>query len=342
MILLIFLMAVSDVAHAKSIDVRKFRVVADPVETYFSECKTQDDSPACDTLRSLVYLHLTDDMEILSRSKDQRAVQPAMEALDLPNAELQLESIMALGKWGNQQGVAEKIYPFLHSGNPAMEHYAALALQKSENEQYRRLSGQYLEGHPANGTGQKMITEDLQVPDYLAAGHIGYPSSVRYSCGDFFGERRQTAGLMTSDPLKKVLEYFKKLLKISPVNAETQQQMAAEQQDLAEEEFMNHPKAIELQRLMDQFAETQNPELLKRIDSLQAELNEIYKDLKEPGPFAFMVPVEDWDSEMVQNARWFFIPDQKTNKSKINRGILVYYDDFLKQTVIQLSWKINR
>jgi hypothetical protein len=309
----------------------------DPVKAYDEQCPADEDEPSleCEWLRGLVVADVVDALEAIEQSRDQRGVEEALAALDLDDEpEVLVAACRVLGRFPAAPGIAEKVTPLLLD-SPWLEvrRIAAEVLGRNPDSDLAAMAKQWSDNH--KGLSSDDPYDELPgIPsDYAAMGFPQYPGAERFSPAD----SDRSAGWWSADAPSVVAARLGELLGVEVLDY--QQWIERSQQQMVNAfQSIDQTKVDELQTLMEEFSKTQDPTLLERVQSLQAE---IYAPVQQLGDAAEMTagqvatPPGSAEPDQVH----YLIAEEKAGH--VSRLILVYRQKVPERTVMQMAWDLR-
>jgi hypothetical protein len=310
----------------------------DPARAYDEQCPDDEDEPSleCEWLRGLVVADVVEALEAIEESRDQRGVEEAVAALDIDDEpEVLIAACRVLGRFPDTPGLADKLTPLmLDSPWLEVQRMAAAVLRANPEMGLAAMADQWTSNHQSLLSSDDPYDELPALPaHYAAMGFPEYPGAEWFTPAD----SDRSVGWWTADAPSEVVAKLSDTLGVEALDYQqwlerSQQQMMNAMQSIDE------GKLEELQQLVEEFVKTQDPELMQRIETLQAEI---------AAPMEQVGDATDMDVTQVATPPGSADPDQihyliaEEKEGHVARVILVYRQKVPERTVMQMSWDLR-
>ena len=302
---------------------------------YEQRCGTLDKpTRECDILRSLLVVEVAAALEEAEASRDKRATEEALAALDLDDEPaILIPACRILGRFKDTPAPAAKIIPLLlESPYIEVQRVAARLLTVNPDAGVVELGQLWLtnhEGVPAAGP----YDEYPDFPTHLdKMGFPEYPGAEWFSPGD----SDRSIGWSTKDDADAVARWFGEKLRAEVLDAEKWGALLAEENARAAAAIIDQPKMAQMQQLMEK--------IMKGDQTAVAELEKLQKEMDkvtQSAGTALENAVGNTASppqSAGEGARW--IVAQKKD-GRISKLVLVYPLASVQRTVIRVIWDLT-
>lgn len=327
-------------AAAKSIAVTKFEEIDDAGAAYEARCvRGQTNEDECRSLRALLYLALEDELRVMQWTNTEDNIEPAIRALRVPDRDVQLRALQVIGKWPQHPEVQQAVRPFLLDASPLQAYTAAKILERSPDQGVARVAKQLLANRgPTMHSGTLPLYAGAEHPNFAEHGLQKYPHSTPLDLADVYADGYRAAGFATTDPVEQVLAFYRGATGQNAMDrAEFDRRRAASQQAV-EGKLAGNAKLKEIEALAKKFAETMAPAILTRVEELSKEITaSASADIIGEALFKLPPPPGHSGDPALEGGHYFFVA---TKNEVPVQMVLVYVDDYLARTVIQLAWAL--
>lgn len=309
----------------------------DPAREYDQQCPPENDDQTleCDWLHALVAEEVIEALEQIELSRDQRGTAEAMEALDLADEpEILIAAMRILGRFPDTPGIAEKVLPLLlDSPWLKVQEMAARLLSSVPDPLVSGIGSQW------GGHGVLPYTDDpyAELPPF--PGHywdMGFPE---YPGAEWFtpADSDRSVGWITKDTPGVVTGKLSQELGVDVLNYEA---WSARSQAIMMQMFQQPEDSplAEMQKLMEEYMQTQDPKLAARIESMTREAQDA-SDKTQKRYEKMLINVAQPPSYAPFEQLSFLVAGEKDGR--ISRLIMVYPVPATGQTAIQMLWDLN-
>lgn len=309
----------------------------DPVKAYDEQCPADEDEPSleCEWLRGLVVADVVEALEAIEASRDKRGVEEALAALDVDDEpEVLIAACRVLGRFADTPGIADKLTPLLlESPYLEVQRMAAAVLGDNPEGDLAAMANQWSSNHDGLSSDDPYDELPAIPAHYAAMGFPQYPGAAWFTPAD----SDRSVGWWTADAPSVVAGRLSDMLGVEAMDYQewierSQQQMMNAVQSIDES------KVEELQKLIEEFARTQDAKLMERVEKLQTE---IYAPMEQLGDTTEMTVAE------VATPPGAAEPDQvhyliaEEKHGHVARVILVYRQKVPERTVMQMAWDLR-
>jgi hypothetical protein len=309
----------------------------DPVKAYDEQCPADEDEPSleCEWLRGLVVADVVDALEDISESRDRRGVEEALAALDVEDEpEIQIAACRVLGGFPDAPGIAEKVTPLLlDSPYLEVQRMAAEVLGRNPDSDLAAMANQWSDNHGAL-TSDDPYDELPGIPSaYATMGFPQYPGAERFSPAD----SDRSVGWWSADAPSLVAARLGELLGLEALDY--QQWIERSQQQMVNAfQSIDQSKLDEVQALIEEFSKSQDPKLLERVESLQAEIYAPMQQLDDGAEMTVAQVATPPGAAEPDQVR-YLVAEEKAGH--VSRVILVYRQKVPDRTVMQMAWDLR-
>jgi len=296
-------------------------------------CDSAPDPAECFLQRAAVIEDLLGDLYELEAARDQRSVPAALDAVATGELDVQVVAFRVLAPFAGTPGVGAKVLPWLLADDPRREEGAAAVLGQTGDPGFRRLAAQFAQGHEGENKAPDLAG---WWRDPSRHGLRAYPNATRFPPGD----SARSIGLLTDDPVDRVLAHYQEKSSPPPFDAQAYQQRAQaalEAQSKKIQEALQSSQIVErqkqIQALMEEYQKTQDPKILEKVEKLgQTAMPEPEK--VDPGALALPLPTIDGGAPMSQ-ARFLVIEERAGVPA---RAVVAYPEPAVGKTVVILGF----
>jgi hypothetical protein len=289
-------------------------------------------SATCETLRSLLVAEVVTALQMMEQSKDQRATEEALAALEIRDEpEIVIAACRILGKFPTTPGIAEKVVPHLASRYVEVQRMAARLLSATPDEGLAEVGRLWSENHGGLPEADAYDEYPGFPSHYTGLGFPKYPGATWFSPAD----SDRSVGWSTQDDAAKVARWFGEALHAEPQAAEQWTETQAEQMVAAANSF-DPATRQRMQQLMekaitgDQAATAEFEKMQKEIEAATKRATAAIESRADT--------VANPPTSSARDARWIIAEMQN---GRISRMVLVYPVASLQRTVIQLIWDLS-
>ncbi|MCC7463476.1 MAG: hypothetical protein IT480_13570 [Gammaproteobacteria bacterium] len=303
---------------------------------YRERCIEKDgQEDECRFLRSLLVVEVTMALDEIQRSRDQRGAAQALAALALDDDPgVIVAAARVLGSFPATPGIAEKALPMLlESPWLTVQQAAAQLLTAQPDQSLAAIGTQWTDNHRTLSP-QSSYEQYPDFPAHYAAMQFpDYPNAEWFSPAD----SDRSIGWWTTDDVNAVVSWLAARLKTQPLDFQQWAQRLTAQSTAAMQSI-DPGKQARLQKLIEEFARTQNTALLQEMQKLQEEMTAPIAaagEVSEKGVDR-IVPLASGGA--MERAR-YFVAEEKAGH--VARLILVYPLAERGRTVIQEAWNLG-
>lgn len=309
------------------------RTSSAPMSSAAGPCDSADDPMDCFLERAILIEELLGDLYVLEGSRDQRAVPAALDALATDELDVQIVALRVLGPFASTPGVGAKVLPWLLADDLRRQRGAAAVLRNSGDPGLVRVAVQFDQGHSGENAAPDLAG---WWRDPARHGHKSHPGATRFPPGD----SARSIGLLTSDPVDRVLAHHAEKSSLPPFDAQAyQERMQAGMLRSAKQaqEAFQSPAVVERQKqlsaLTAEYAKTSDPKILEKIQQLAAVA------LPTPEPFdagALALPLPAIDGSAPMNQARFLVIEERGGVAV--RAVVAYPEPTVGKTVVILGF----
>jgi hypothetical protein len=308
----------------------------DPVVAYDKCQVTAEPTLECAWLRALIRAQVLEALQTIEISRDQRGTEEALEALDVDDApELQIAACRILGQFPETAGITERVPQLLFSPYVEVQKIAANVLSRNQDPAFGALGNQW-EGTHRNVPSSGEFTELPNLPaTYAKLGFPQYPNTIRYPIAD----SDRSVGWATTDSLAVVATNLSKKSGIKPLSYQDWVNRMTQEGVQAVQSMSTDMSALqELSKLSEQYAKTQDPKILEKIDAISKKMNEKGEKQNQASENS-VNNIVNFSGMMSQGNIQYFIAEEKTGR--VSRLIVIYNEPVFELTVIQMIWDLT-
>ena len=298
-------------------------------------CDRSPDPAGCFLDRAWLIEEILGDLYQLEGARDQRVVPAALDALATGEPDVQIVALRVIGPFAGAPGVGAKVLPWLLADDLRREEGAAKVLEQTGDAGLRRLGLQFAMGHQGDNRAPPLAG---WWRDPARHGLSAYPNAKRYPPGD----SARSIGLMTDDPVDRVLAHYREKTSPPPFSAKDHQareqaklkrQADGFQQAMQSPEFLQRQKDI--QSLMEQYQKNPDPKILEKVQKLAVVPGPELPKLEQAGALDLPLPVIDGSAPMSQAQ--FLVIEERAGVPL--RAVVAYPEPALGKTVVILGFE---
>lgn len=323
----------------------------DPIALYDADCAPGQSSPYCAALRGAVTYRLVWALDGMSTRLPESADSAiALDALGVPEPEVREAALRLLARAGKPTTGEAKLLELLLTERWSLQKRASEVLRQSSNPAMNRVAAQWEMNH-ANGAGvvarpdaPELYWATAPMPSPAAVGFPAYAGASPFSPG----ESDRSLAFYTKDPVDKVLAFYAKSQPTKPLDAPTWAQWIASHQGVYYPQpdakaMEKHMKLVEemgkkMADLAARYAKHQDPKLMQEMEAIakqadaanQAFEASLPKIEDRPGVIAITMPPNG-----ISDATIFV---QEAKNKRASRVLVIYKEDAVGGTVIQMVW----
>lgn len=309
----------------------------DPVSEYDRQCPVENDDQSleCDWLHALVAAEVTEALDEIELSRDQRGTAEALKALDLAGEpEILIAAMRILGQFPDTPGITEKALPLmLDSPYLKVAEMAARLLSEVPDPTVSGIGSQW-SGHDVLPYTEDPYAELPAFPEhYWDMGFPEYPGAEWFAPAD----SDRSVGWISEDPLEVVVGKLSEMLGAEVLTYEA---WIARSQEITTPMFQppDNSQMEEMQKLMEEYMQTQDPKLMERFEAMSKAMQESSDKTQER--YDKMLLNAAQPPYYVLQEQWSVLIAEERD-GRISRLITVYPVPALGQTAIQMFWDLN-
>ena len=307
----------------------------DAIPEYEKKCSgAEEDNLDCAWLKGLVVAQTVEALEEIEYSGDQRGISEAMEALELEEEpEIQIAGVRILALFPKTPEIESKVGELLFSPYLEVQKMAAQFISRSydTNPAVGGMGYQWNENHG----NLRIISpyEELDIPaKYSQMGFPDYPEAFRFTPAD----SDRSVGWVIPNSASDVENDLSSKLGVKPIGY---QEWYDRQQQAMTKAFAYDPAVTEeMQKLMEQYAKTQDQKILEKVQEMQKKMSEPIEQASakaEKSVDRVATPPHGIDANTIR----YFIVEEKEGRA--SRLVMMYPHPAFHQTVIQMIWSLN-